>query len=74
MLSNSEFVVMHSQAATDREKLATLLDISPEQMSYITGAKEGSGLVRIGSALVPFKNEFKRNTALYRLMSTKPSE
>lgn len=74
MLSNSEFIVMHNQAASDREKLAKLLNISNEQMSYITNAKEGSGLIRIGSALVPFKNEFSRSSELYRLMSTKPRE
>jgi hypothetical protein len=74
MLSNSEFIVMHNQAASDREKLAKLLNISAEQMSYITNAKEGSGLIRIGSALVPFKNEFPKNTELYRLMTTRPFE
>jgi type IV secretory pathway VirB4 component len=74
MLSNSEFIVMHNQAASDREKLAKLLNISNEQMSYITGAKEGSGLIRIGNALVPFKNEFDRNSELYRLMTSKPKE
>jgi type IV secretory pathway VirB4 component len=74
MLSNSEFIVMHNQAASDRGKLAKLLNISSEQMSYITGAKEGSGLIRIGSALVPFKNDFDRSTELYRLMTSKPLE
>ena len=28
MLSNSEFIVMHNQAASDREKLAALFNIS----------------------------------------------
>jgi len=74
MLSNSEFIVMHNQAASDRDKLAQLLGISSEQMSYITNAKEGCGLIRIGSAVVPFKNEFDRSSELYRLMTTKPSD
>jgi len=38
MLSNSEFIVMLNQAASDREKLARLLNISTEQMGYITNA------------------------------------
>ena len=42
MLSNSEFLVMLSHAASDREKLAKLLNISSEQMSYVTNA--GCGL------------------------------
>ena len=63
MLSNSEFIVMLNQAAGDREKLAHLLNISEEQMSYITNA-----------ALVPFVNRFPHNTELYRLMTTRPGE
>ena len=38
MLSNSEFIVMHNQAASDREKLAALFNISEQQMNYITKA------------------------------------
>ena len=38
MLSNSEFVVMLNQAYSDRAKLSKLLNISDEQMSYITNA------------------------------------
>ncbi len=57
MLSNSEFIVMFNQAASDREKLAKLINISPEQMSYITNAEPGCGLIRYGGALVPFVNK-----------------
>ena len=74
MLSNSEFLVMLSQAASDRAKLAKLLNISNEQMSYVTNADAGCGLIRYGSALVPFVNRFPHNTELYRLMTTKPGE
>mgnify|MGYP002933051344 CR=1 FL=1 len=74
MLSNSEFIIMLNQAASDREKLAALLNISPEQTSYITNAPAGCGLLRYGGALVPFKNQFPKDTELYRLMTTKPNE
>lgn len=74
MLSNSEFIVMLNQAASDRQKLANLLNISREQLSYITNADEGCGLIRYGSALVPFVNKFPRKTRLYKLMTTKPGE
>ena len=74
MLSNSEFVVMLNQAAGDREKLARLLNISNEQMSYITNADAGCGLLKYGSALVPFINRFPHDTKLYELMTTKPGE
>ena len=74
MLSNSEFVVMLNQAASDRAKLAKLLNISDEQMSYVTNADAGCGLIKYGSALVLFINRFPKNTKLYQLMTTKPGE
>lgn len=74
MLSNSEFVVMLNQAASDRKELAKLLNISDEQMSYITNSDAGCGLIRYGSSLVPFINRFPRDTKLYKLMTTKPGE
>ncbi|MDO5138060.1 MAG: ATP-binding protein, partial [Oscillospiraceae bacterium] len=48
MLSNSEFIIMLNQAEPDRAKLAQLLNISPEQMSYITNAEPGCGLIKYG--------------------------
>ncbi len=74
MLSNSEFIVMLNQAEPDRVKLAQLLNISPEQMSYITNAEPGCGLIKYGGSLVPFRNRFPKDTALYQLMTTRPGE
>ena len=74
MLSNSELIVMLNQAAADRGKLGELLNISREQMGYITNAEAGCGLLRYGGAIVPFANHFPRGTELYRLMTTKPGE
>ena len=74
MLSNSEFIVMLNQAASDREELAKLLNISNEQMSYITNADPGCGLIKYGGTLVPFVNRFPKDTMLYQLMTTRPGE
>ncbi|MEF9966903.1 MAG: ATP-binding protein [Longicatena sp.] len=74
MLSNSEFIVMLNQAYRDRAKLSKLLNISDEQMSYITNAQSGSGLIKYGGSLVPFINRYPKNTQLYNLMTTKPSD
>ena len=74
MVSNSEFVVMLNQAESDQERLSKLLNISPEQMSYVNGSEAGCGLMRYGSALVPFVNRFPANTELYKLITTKPGE
>lgn len=74
MLANSEFIIMLNQASTDRIELAKLLNISDLQMSYITNVGAGEGLIKVGSALVPFVNKFPKNTELYKLMTTKPGE
>ena len=73
MLANSEFLVMLNQAATDRAELANLLNISDNQLSYITNVDSGRGLIKCGSAIVPFMNSFPKNR-LYQLMTTRPSE
>ena len=74
MLSNSEFIIMLNQAESDQERLARLLNISPEQMRYVNNAAAGSGLMRYGNALVPFVNKFPKDTQLYKLITTKPGE
>ena len=73
MLANSEFLVMLNQAATDRAELSKLLNISDNQLSYITNVDAGRGLIKCGSAIVPFMDNFPRNR-LYQLMTTRPSE
>lgn len=74
MLANSEFLVMLNQAATDRVDLARLLSISDNQLSYITNVDFGHGLIKCGSAIVPFMDSFPKHTQLYKLMTTKPNE
>lgn len=74
MFANSEFLLMFNQAATDRMELAKLLGISDAQMDYITNAQAGHGLIKVGGGMVPFINEFPKDTSLYRLMTTKLRE
>ena len=74
MLANSEFLIMLNQAATDREELARLLNISDNQLSYITNVDSGRGLIKCGSAIVPFVDSFPRHTRLYQMMTTRPSD
>lgn len=74
MLANSEFLILLNQASTDREELAALLNISENQLSYITNVAVGSGLIRCSGNIVPFENTFPKNTELYKLMTTKPGE
>ena len=74
MLANSEFMVMLNQAYNDAMELSKLLSMSETQMGYITNVDIGHGLLKVGSVLVPFVNEFPKDTKLYKLMTTKLGE
>ena len=65
---------MLNQSPSDRKDLSELLNISDTQMSYITNAGAGRGLIKVGGSIVPFVNDFPTDTELYKLMSTKLSE
>ena len=73
MLSNSAFVVMLNQNGSDRKELAALMNIADNQMQYFSDVEAGHGLLKVGSELIPFVNEYPHND-LYKLMTTKPSE
>lgn len=74
MLSNSELIIMLNQSASDRERLADLLNISEMEMKYITNVSSGEGLIRVRNSLIPFRNKFPKDTELYALMTTKLEE
>ncbi|MDR3092110.1 MAG: ATP-binding protein [Clostridiales bacterium] len=75
MLSNTEFVVMLRQAASDREELARLLKIPEAIMEFVVGSPAGSGLLYAGGyGCIPFRDYFPKNTELYKLMTTKFGE
>lgn len=74
MLSNSDFILMMNQSATDKAELEKLLNISSRQGNYITNVSAGQGLLFSGNAIVPFTDSFPTNTNLYKMMTTKPDE
>lgn len=74
MLSNSELIVMLNQAPSDRDILADLLQLNAVEKIKITDADVGSGLMKVGGSYIPFKDDFPRDTELYRMMTTKPKE
>ena len=74
ILENSDFIYMLNQAAGDREILAKKLGISPYQLSYVTHSGEGEGLLFYGNVILPFADRFPKDTSLYRVLTTKPSE
>ena len=65
---------MLNQAAGDRQILAKQLGISPHQLSYVTHANSGEGLLFYGDVIIPFSDRFPKDTELYRLLTTRPSD
>ena len=54
--------------------LAKQLNISPQQMKYVTHTEAGEGLIFYGNVVLPFVDHFPKDTELYRIMTTKPEE
>ena len=74
IFENSDFVLMLNQAQGDRAILAKQLNISPQQMKYVTHTEAGEGLIFYGNVVLPFVDHFPKDTELYRIMTTKPEE
>ena len=74
IFENSDFVLMLNQAQGDREILARQLNISPQQMKYVTHTEAGEGLIFYGNVVLPFLDRFPQNAELYRVMTTRPEE
>jgi NADH:ubiquinone oxidoreductase subunit C len=74
LLSNSQFLLLFNQAPSDREEMSKLLKTSPAQMSYVTNAEPGSGLLISGKNIIPFTDSFPMDTKLYQMMTTRIEE
>ena len=74
ILENSDFLLLLNQAAGDREILAKQLNISPNQLKYVTQSEAGEGLIFFGNIILPFVDKFPENTMLYKIMSTRLTE
>lgn len=73
MLSDCQYIKLLNQHQNDRQHLGELLGISPEELSYITNADPGCGLLVAGKAIIPFIDQFPENTNLYKIMDTNPN-
>lgn len=74
IFENSDFIYMLNQASGERQILSKALNISPSQLNYVTNSNAGEGLIFYGSTIIPFKDDFPKDTMLYRIMTTKPEE
>ena len=74
IFDNSDFGYLLNHVSGDRQILSKALNISPCQHNYITYSNAGEGLIFYGSTHVPFKDNFPKDTQLYRIMTTRLEE
>lgn len=74
IINNSTFILLLGQTPINRQQLSEMLDISKEEQKYISTAKPGMGLLRILGDVIPMDDTFPKDTELYKLMTTKPTE
>lgn len=74
IFENSDFVYLLNQAPGDRQFIAKQLGISPHQLSYVTHSGPGEGLMIYGSVIIPFVDHFPKDTEIFSLLDTRPSE
>ena len=73
ILDNTDFMILLSQAQSDRAILAKQLGISEHQLSYITHSNSGEGLLFYGSVTIPFVDRFPKGE-IYNLLTTRPED
>ena len=73
ILDNTDFMILLSQAQSDRAILAKQIGISEHQLSYITHANSGEGLLFYGSTTIPFVDRFPKGE-IYNLLTTRPED
>ena len=73
ILDNTDFMILLSQAQSDREILAKQLGISEHQLSYITHSNSGEGLLFYGNVTIPFVDRFPKGE-IYNLLTTRPED
>lgn len=74
IINNCSFVMMLGQSPINKQQLSNMMNISPVEQKYISTAKPGMGLIRIGDNLIPMDDSFPKGTKLYELMTTNPEE
>ena len=73
ILDNTDFLILLSQAQSDRAILAKQLGISEHQLSYITHSNSGEGLLFYGNVTIPFVDRFPKGE-IYNLLTTRPED
>lgn len=76
VLTNTSFVVMLKQATLNAKVLADHLQLSPQQLEFVTDTPSGEGILCIQNAsrytggVIPFEDHYPENSMLYKICQT----
>ena len=73
-LQNSRFYILLSSEPNDLLQMKALLNLSEEQYRYVQTAPTGGGLIRYGNTIIPFADEYPKDTIGYRMWNTDPDK
>lgn len=73
MLSNSEIIRMLNMSQPNRQIVKQILNVTDEELAVLDGSERGVGLLKFGSAIVPFNNRINPNSNVYKLFDTSPN-
>ena len=74
ILGNSDFIYLLNQSSGDQKILAEKLELSKNQLEYVTSAEPGSGLIKFDNIVIPFIDRYPTDTKTYAIMNTKLEE
>lgn len=74
VINNSYMLTLLGQAPINKRQLSDMLGMSPEEEKYIAACKPGMGLIQIRNEIIPFNDDYPKDTELYKIMTTKADE
>lgn len=74
ILGNSDFVYLLNQSDKDQKILEEKLDLSKNQLKYVTNSDQGCGIIIYDDVVIPFEDKYPTDTRSYAIMNTRPEE
>ena len=74
VLNNCDFVVMLNQSPLDKVALSEMFHINTSMQQYITNVGYGRGLIYTGKTIIPFEDDYPKDTESFKAMTTNPKD
>ena len=70
LISNSDMIVLLKQSEIDAEAVTRTVGITAEQLEDVKDTPVGTGILKIGSAVIPFDNTIPTDNLIYDMNNT----